>query len=140
MYVDKSRKCEEDQAQAKSSLTLNRQINRARLERLEMDMVRRRALVEAVPSVLVMQAVRHLIWHEGGIAGLIYRRGQEAAVMEGLEREARLKDPEFVRKRVMHVDKAMSYMPTEPPQELLQRRPSCAVVGNAVRRTSYLHT
>jgi hypothetical protein len=135
VYVDKSRDCGKPSGSPGTPISVQqlfRQPSRNRLERLETNMVRKRALVEAIPAVMVVHELRNLVLHDGGVGALVHKRGQEASIREGLENQARLKDPDFVNKRIEYVDKVMNLLPQDS-QEILGRYPSCAVVGNAVR-------
>jgi hypothetical protein len=135
VYADKSRECGKPSGSPRTPISVQqlfRQPSRNRLERLETNMVRKRALVEAIPAVMVVHELRNLVLHDGGFGALVHKRGQEASIRQGLENQARLKDPEFVSKRIEYVDRVMTLLP-QASQEILGRFPSCAVVGNAVR-------
>lgn len=89
------------------------------IRRMEIAIVKRKGLVEALPAVLVLQTLRHLIMRPAGTSSLFYNRGSD------LMKE--LKDSGNER-RAAYADLVAKHLP-ETASDLKHK--TCAVVGNA---------
>eukprot|EP00873_Tetraselmis_striata_P020662 jgi/Tetstr1/440926/TSEL_029196.t2 len=100
---------------------LSRNAKGAAIAKVEVELAKRRALVEILPAVLVVETLRERIWSARHADAMFYTAGDAAglrAEMEGAD----------AGRRLGYLDEVAQRLPQEQPRVA---HTSCAVVGNA---------